>query len=153
MTNASKIAKTDQNLDQANSSISQLDAKKSDKTEVKAINIRLDGFANIEHIDSLKNHFLPRIEKFSEEIDKFMSDNRAMRECIIKFDQDISIKANKSDFPLFKSKLDQEYVNFDNYLKLDKRYDTFLDLYNREKDMRDIEFLEFKNQKSDHFDD
>lgn len=112
-----------------NQAINKLEASKSDKSYVRGINERLDGFANIEHIDQLKNKFMPRIEKFSVEIDKFMSDNESMRECILRFDQDIAMKANKSDFALFKSKLDEEYVNFDHYEKLGVRFNTFQDLF------------------------
>ena len=65
MSNASKIQTQEQNLNKSNSAISQLDIRKSDIDDVSAINTRLDGFANIEHIDQLKNNFMPRIEKFS----------------------------------------------------------------------------------------
>ena len=123
--NGSKIFNNEQSISKVNKAISKLDTSKSDRAEVRAINERLDGFANIEHIDQLKNKFMPRIEKFSQEIDKFMADNESMRECILRFDMDISMKANKSDFPLFKCRLDEEFVNLDHYAKLGKRFDSF----------------------------
>ena len=57
--------------------------------------MRLDGFANIEHIDSLKNWFLPRVEKFSKKIDDFEASNASVRECVVRLDEDISLKASK----------------------------------------------------------
>ena len=67
------------------------------KATVSKISKRLDGFAAIEHIDALKHVFLPRIEDFTQKIDKFMNDNQDMRECVRRFDEDLSIKANKID--------------------------------------------------------
>lgn len=47
---------------------------------------RLDAFASIEHIDQLKNFFLPKIEAFAKKIDKFEESNQSVRECIVRFD-------------------------------------------------------------------
>ena len=66
------------------------------------IETRLNGFAEIEHIDHLKNYFLPKIAKFSEQIDKFIFDNKNMRECIVRFDEDIAMKSYKSDLIMLK---------------------------------------------------
>lgn len=40
---------------------------------------------------------MPKVEKFSLMIDQFMKDNQMMRECVAKFDQTISLKANKGE--------------------------------------------------------
>ena len=45
--------------------------------------------------------FLPKINKFSNEIDKFEASNLEMREIIIKFDKDISQKLSKSQMKSF----------------------------------------------------
>ena len=75
---------------------------KGDKSLMDDINVRLNGFAAIEHIDHLKDYFLPKIAQFSEQIDKFMFDNKNMRECIVRFDEDIAMKSNKSDLIILK---------------------------------------------------
>ena len=58
---------------------------------------RLDKFSNIEHIDELKNKLMPKIQHFSTLIDDFMKDNETMRECIRRFDEDLTLKANKGE--------------------------------------------------------
>jgi hypothetical protein len=42
------------------------DLKFATKSVVKVINERLDTFANLEHIDQLKNVLLPRVAAFSD---------------------------------------------------------------------------------------
>lgn len=49
------------------------------KKKVKTIEQRLDTFANLEHIDQLKNVLLPRVETFSEQIDEYNEDNIQMK--------------------------------------------------------------------------
>ena len=50
------------------------------------LEVRLNSFAQIEHIDQLKNFFLPKIKAFSDKIDEFQVSNENVRECIVKFD-------------------------------------------------------------------
>tara|TARA_B110000285_G_scaffold232288_1_gene302997 strand:+ start:1048 stop:1317 length:270 start_codon:yes stop_codon:yes gene_type:complete len=88
---------------------------KGDKSLIDDIGIRLNGFAAIEHIDHLKNYFLPKIALFSEQIDKFMFDNKNMRECIVRFDEDIAMKSNKSDILILKQELEGIYISAQEY--------------------------------------
>ena len=86
-----------ESIEQTNLKIQELSDLKGDKSQIDDIDVRLSGFANIEHIDTLKNYFLPKIEVFAKHIDKFMFDNTNMRECIVRFDEDMSMKCYKSD--------------------------------------------------------
>ena len=52
-------------------SINHIKETYSLKVPVEEIRGRLDTFAQLEHIDQLKNHFLPKIAAFATEIDKF----------------------------------------------------------------------------------
>lgn len=101
------------------------------------IDIRLNGFAAIEHIDHLKNYFLPKIAKFSEQIDKFMHDNKNMRECIIRFDEDIAMKSNKSELIILKKELEGIYITIDAYHEQQDRFVEFQRIFDVEKAERD----------------
>lgn len=54
---------------------------------------------------------MPKIENFSEMIDKFLQDNEIMRECIRKFDEDISIKANKGELITMRTHLETKFIS------------------------------------------
>jgi hypothetical protein len=68
------------------------------KKKVSSLEVRLDTFASIEHINKIQEILLPRVEAFSMKIDEFLHDNNQIREVVRKFDEDISIKANKTEY-------------------------------------------------------
>jgi hypothetical protein len=90
------------------------------KQKVQEIEDRLNTFAGIEHIQLLKDTFLPKIEKLCDKIDEFQQENLNVRECVIHFDQSLSLKANKNEFMTFKENLRSEFIPIDYMDKLDK---------------------------------
>ena len=40
---------------------------------------------------------MPKISRFSNLMDEFIKDNEMMRECVRKFDEDMTLKANKGE--------------------------------------------------------
>jgi len=58
----------------------------------------------------LKNDFLPKIKKFTEEIDRYRAEFRDLKGVIRKFDESISVKANKSEFKLQKEHFHRTYI-------------------------------------------
>lgn len=74
-----------------------LDQSKSNVEDFLRLVKRFDKFSNIEHIDTLRKTLMPKIERFSSLIDNFMADNETMRECVRRFDEDLSMKANKGE--------------------------------------------------------
>ena len=62
-------------------------------------------------MDNYKNVYVPFIEKFIAKINELERSNKNVRECIIKFDQDISLKCNKSALQTFKFELNRDYMN------------------------------------------
>lgn len=63
-----------------------------------------------------------------------------MRECIVRFDEDIAMKANRSDLTLMKSALEEDFISFDKFTTLNARFELFEGLFSREKAARDLEF-------------
>ena len=56
------------------------------KEVVKSLTQRIDAFTQLEHIDQLQNYFLPKIERFGEQVDQFERENKDIMACIRKFD-------------------------------------------------------------------
>ena len=76
-------------------------------SQMDIIEDRLNSFAQIEHIDQLKNFFLPKIKEFSNKIDEFEQSNDNVRECIVEFDRSICLKADKDSFRTFQKHMEQ----------------------------------------------
>ena len=74
---------------------------KEDKVEFQKLLKRFNVFQEIESMGALEDHYLPKIDKFCGAIDAFEASNLEMRECIIKFDKDISQKLSKSQMASF----------------------------------------------------
>lgn len=54
---------------------------------------------------------MPRIDQFTQNIDKLHDSNLEMRECIRKLDSDISTKWSKSAMSTLVKELEQTYLN------------------------------------------
>ena len=72
---------------------------------------RFNVFESIENQDNFKNVYQPFIQKFIESIKELEKSNKNVRECIVKFDQDLSLKCNKSAFQTFKFELNRDFMN------------------------------------------
>ena len=59
-------------------------------------------YARFEHIVELRADVLPKVDKFTNLLNIYTKDNQDMRECIEKFDETLSLKANKSDIVTMK---------------------------------------------------
>lgn len=57
---------------------------------------RFDEFSDLENIKMINTVFLPKIDRFSKQIDQLFRSNEEVRDCVRKFDEDISLKASKS---------------------------------------------------------
>ena len=57
---------------------------------------RFDKFAEIECVMQLENTYLPKIKDFTDKINELIESNIENKECIIRFDEAMSFKANKS---------------------------------------------------------
>ena len=69
---------------------------KENKTAFNDLLERFEIFSDMETIDELNNKFLPKINLLYNNIEDNNEKNRELNECIIKFDQNLSLKANKS---------------------------------------------------------
>jgi hypothetical protein len=66
------------------------------KTEVKKLADRFNKFSAVEHLNKFQNETMPKIDKFSILIDKYLQESEDMKISIIKLDQVLSMKCNKS---------------------------------------------------------
>ena len=82
---------------------------------VELISSRLDTFAQLEHIDQLKNYFLHKIASFAARIDEFLIDINQMQEAVRALDESLSVKANKSGLVTFEDKINRKFISHDEY--------------------------------------
>ena len=53
------------------------------KRMVDKVSIRMDEYSEIGHVKRIKEHLLPKLVKFSADIDGLMSDNKNVKQCIM----------------------------------------------------------------------
>ena len=82
---------------------------------LKNLEDRFNQFSTIEHIDRLRTWFLPRVEKFILKIDDYETSNENVRHIIRQFDENLSLKANKSYFPIMKAEFAKNYIHLDKW--------------------------------------
>ena len=70
--------------------------KKETIVNFQALLSRFDAFAEIECVMKLEETYLPKIKYFTDKIDELIESNVENKECIIRFDEAMSFKANKS---------------------------------------------------------
>jgi hypothetical protein len=75
------------------------------KANFQNLKSRFDIFSSIETIREIREVFLPKIEGFLGHIDRMEESHKMMTSCILKFDEDLSLKYDKSSFLIFKKEL------------------------------------------------
>ena len=90
-------------------------------TNVRLITDRLNSFAELEHMEQLKNVLMPKLVVFSNKVDDFFESNIEMRECIKQFDIALSMKANRDQFNILETHLDSKFI-------MHKHYKTMINL-------------------------
>ena len=77
-------------------------------------------FAKFEHIQVLRDEVVPKMEHFTDLMDKYSEDNLDMRMCVRKFDQDLSLKANKCGIVTLREELEVGFVAMHNWKSIEK---------------------------------
>ena len=60
------------------------------KEHVKKFTDRLEKFASIEHVEMLQKYYVPKLEKFSDMVDKYVQDNVEIRAVVRTYDEVLS---------------------------------------------------------------
>lgn len=71
----------------------------------------MDLFEDIETIRVIREVFFPKMEAFIAKIDEYDLDHVRVRECVRRFDEDLSVKANKIDLGKMESKLEESFIS------------------------------------------
>lgn len=83
------------------------------KEEFNELLSRFNVFTEIENIEKLEHHYMPRIANFSDHLSRYEQSNQEMRECISRFDEDMSLKCSKSTLKTFEHELTKKYLSLD----------------------------------------
>lgn len=94
--NGKNISGIQNDLDQGKMRTEQVFRESARKSDFMTFVERFDKFSQIETIQVLEKDFLPKIENFSGLVDDLESSHETMRECIRKFDEDVTLMASKS---------------------------------------------------------
>jgi len=65
---------------------------------------------------------MPKIRKFTSAIDALEESNENVKECIRKFDEDISSKANKATMTLFANQVSENYVSMTQLAEINAKF-------------------------------
>ena len=65
---------------------------------------------------------MPKIQSFTNHIDFFHNSNLEVRDCIKKFDADLSLKANKSGIKVLRQELENSFMTKDDWAKLNQMF-------------------------------
>ena len=90
---------------------------------------KINGFASIDHIDKLKNVFLPKFETFGRKIDIFMRELKDIRIGVQHIDGQLGIKANKAHLTLLEEKLADTFVTETQWRLLENEHRELLYTY------------------------
>lgn len=85
------------------------------KRVVQKLNLRIDDFAEIEHMQYIKDTLLPRLKDFSEMITTLLSDNNEVKVSVRAFDKSICNKATKTDMKCLREDLMKNFIHIDNW--------------------------------------
>ena len=77
-------------------------------------------FAKFEHIQVLRDEVCPKIHHFTTLMDRYTLDNEDMRMCVRKFDEDLSLKANKCGIVTLREELELGFVAMHNWKGIEK---------------------------------
>ena len=110
---------------------------------------RFKVFENVEHIQTLKEVFLPRIANFAKQVDQLEQSNIDQRVCIQEFDRALSLKLNKSVLPVLMEELKGTYLGIDTILTINSKFD---DIWKNVKEREALVGEEIERHKG-HIDD
>ena len=94
--------------------LSNFDNKYASTVSVTTVSKRMDEYADISHIKRLKEYYMPKIEEFAAMITQLLDSNAEVQNCILKFDQTICEKANKSEIFNY----DKRYVKVEKWMEI-----------------------------------
>lgn len=80
------------------------------QTQIDDISVKLHTFASIDHVDKLKTIFLPKFEFFGNRIDDFLKQINLIKEGVKHIDNQLNVKANKSQLALLKEEITSNFV-------------------------------------------
>ena len=83
---------------------------KASKVEHTSLLNRFNIFSGVENIKHFREHYVPKLEAWEQQIEDLLESNMEVRECIVKFDQDLSMKCNKSALMAFKIELNTDFI-------------------------------------------
>ena len=84
---------------------------------------RFNVFSGVENIKNFREIYEPKIKEFTENIEKLYKDNQDVKNCIIQFDTDLSLKSNKSQLLAIEHDFGQKFLGVEMMSIIDMKLD------------------------------
>ena len=99
------------------------------KSMLKKLEDYVNSFASIDHINKLQYHFLPKFKVFGEQIDEHMREMKDTRECVIKLDQAMNLKASKAQLLVVKEQIQNVYMTKHQWAQIETGHKQTIEKY------------------------
>ena len=84
------------------------------------------------------------MEKFAATIDQLLADNVQVKECVVRFDNTICKKANKSELTVIRLELEKTFINKSLWTSINSELAAFTVKFDKETDRLDGKFMDFE---------
>lgn len=101
---------------------------KESKENHNALLNRFNVFSEIESVGKLEHYYLPKLQEFMNQIAGLHESNAEVRESIIKFDELLSLKCNKSALMAFQHSLALDFMKVTEWDTIDLKIDNVKDM-------------------------
>ena len=113
-------AKKNAELQEMRSSIESQFAAAASKAEVARFERKMEEFAKFEHIVKLQEDLLPKMDRFTEMIGKFETENKSVVQCVLDFDAALCEKANKTALLTLRKEIGDSFVHLSRWSEMEK---------------------------------
>ena len=84
--------------------------------------VQIDAFTCIDHVDKLKNHFLPKFEAFGAKIDNYLGILEQMKISCVSMDVSLSLKAGKTQLQCMEEQMNHRFLHQEYSEEVDQQF-------------------------------
>ena len=103
-----------------------VESTKEEKKVFKKLKDRFDIFSEVETIKILRDTYLPKINDFTNLVDKLEKNHQNMYETIRKFDENMCLKASKSWVKELAGNLAKDFITKEDLNDIDTRFNKII---------------------------
>ena len=90
---------------------------------------------------------MPRLVEFSNMLDKLLTDNNDVKECIRAFDTTMCKKVNKPEMKVLREDLEKRFIHVDKWTDVQVQFDLMQMRFVNEKEKLQKQFTDSRNEE------